>query len=165
MNKKNVLDCYDWHLESADLTFGDNEALATYDIYLTGYYKPGTTLDPYNFDDFRNYASNIQHVNYHTFIIPEIKDIVFNPPATIVFWTDNTKTVVKCQNDEEFDPEKGITMAFFKKMHGNKGHYFEEIKKWCEKYYEQEEQTNQLMDEINSIRERILSGTTKGDDN
>ena len=25
-------------------------------------------------------------------------------------------------------------MAFFKKMHGNKGHYFEEIKKWTEGY-------------------------------
>ena len=25
-----------------------------------------------------------------------IKKVKFNPPATIVFWTDNTKTVVKC---------------------------------------------------------------------
>lgn len=67
-------------------------------------------------------------------IIPKIKNVIFNPPATIVFWTDGTKTVVKCQNGEEFDPEKDITMAFFKKMHGNNGHYFEEIKKWREKY-------------------------------
>ena len=67
-------------------------------------------------------------------IIPKIKNVIFNPPATIVFWTDGTKTVVKCQNNEEFDPEKGITMAFFKKTHGNKGSYFDEIKKWREKY-------------------------------
>lgn len=63
-----------------------------------------------------------------------IEDIIFNPPATIVFWGDGSKTVVKCQDGEEFDPEKGLTMAFFKKMHGNKGHYFEEIKKWTHKY-------------------------------
>ena len=66
-----------------------------------------------------------------------IKNVIFNPPATIVFWTDGTKTVVKTQNGEEFDPEKGLTMAYFKKMHGNKGHYFEEIKKWTEKYEDQ----------------------------
>ena len=79
------------------------------------------------------YEAYSNHVNYNGLIIPEIKNVIFNPPATIVFWNDNTKTVVKCQNDEAFDPEKGITMAFFKKMHGNKGHYFEEIKKWTEK--------------------------------
>ena len=28
---------------------------------------------------------------------PEIKNVIFNDPATIVFWTDGTKTVVKCQ--------------------------------------------------------------------
>ena len=66
-----------------------------------------------------------------------IKNVIFNPPATIVFWTDGTKTVVKTQNSEEFDPEKGLAMAYFKKMHGNKGHYFEEIKKWTEKYEDQ----------------------------
>ena len=66
-----------------------------------------------------------------------IKNVIFNPPATIVFWTDGTKTVVKTQNNEPFDPEKGLVMAYFKKMHGNKGHYFEEIKKWTEKYEDQ----------------------------
>lgn len=67
---------------------------------------------------------------------PTIKNVIFNDPATIVFWTDNTKTVVKCQEGEKFDPEKGITMAFFKKTHGNKGSYFNDIKKWADKYEE-----------------------------
>lgn len=64
-----------------------------------------------------------------------IKKVIFNPPATIVFWSDGTKTVVKAQNDEPFDPEKGITMAITKKFFGNKGKYFNEIKKWTEPYY------------------------------
>ena len=63
----------------------------------------------------------------------EIKNVVFNPPATIVFWDDGTKTVVKAQNGEYFDPEKGLSMAIAKKHFGNKGHYFEVIKKWTEK--------------------------------
>ena len=67
---------------------------------------------------------------------PTIKNVIFNDPATIVFWTDNTKTVVKCQEGEKFDPEKGIAMAYFKKMHGNKGAYFNDIKKWTDKYSE-----------------------------
>ena len=60
---------------------------------------------------------------------PKIKNVIFNNPATIVFWEDGTKTVVKCEN-EEFDKEKGLAMAFMKKMLGNKGRYFNEVKKW-----------------------------------
>lgn len=65
---------------------------------------------------------------------PEIKNVIFNPPATIVFWADGSKTVVKTQNGEEFDPEKGLSMAIAKKHFGNNGNYFEAIKKWTEKY-------------------------------
>ena len=32
-----------------------------------------------------------------------IENVIFNDPATIVFWDDGTKTVVKAQN-EPFDP-------------------------------------------------------------
>ena len=40
-----------------------------------------------------------------------IKKVIFNDPATIVFWKDGTKTVVKRQEGTEFDPEKGLAMA------------------------------------------------------
>ena len=62
-------------------------------------------------------------------VIPKIKDVIYNDPATIVFWEDGTKTVVKCKN-EKFDPEKGLAMAFSKKMLGNKGNYYNIFKKW-----------------------------------
>lgn len=58
-----------------------------------------------------------------------IKKVIFNDPATIVFWEDETKTVVKASN-EPFDPEKGLAMAIVKKAFGNKGNYFNTIKKW-----------------------------------
>lgn len=67
-----------------------------------------------------------------------IKNVIFNEPATIVFWEDGTKTVVKAEN-EDFDPEKGLVMAIAKKVYGNKGSYFNQIRKWTETYYEEEE--------------------------
>lgn len=65
---------------------------------------------------------------------PDIEKVVFNDPATIVFWKDGTKTVVKAQNNEKYDPEKGLAMAIAKKTMGNKGNYYNEIKKWVESY-------------------------------
>lgn len=63
-------------------------------------------------------------------MLPEIADVIFSGPATIVQWTDGTKTVVKCGKGENFDPEKGLVMAITKKALGNKGNYYETIKKW-----------------------------------
>ena len=63
--------------------------------------------------------------------IQKIKKVHFNGPCTIVLWDDNTKTIVRAQN-EVFDPEKGLAMAIAKKfLGGNKGRYFDEFKKWC----------------------------------
>lgn len=62
-------------------------------------------------------------------ISTRIKDVIFNDPATIVFWNDGTKTVVKAEN-EPFDREKGLAMAIAKKFLGNKGNYFETFKKY-----------------------------------
>lgn len=58
-----------------------------------------------------------------------IKKVIFHDPATVIYWSDGTKTVVKCKN-EKFDKEKGLAMACMKKLLGNKGHYYEEVKKW-----------------------------------
>jgi len=65
--------------------------------------------------------------------MPKIKDVIFNDPATIVFWADRTKTVVQCQDGDIFDPEKGLAMAISKKALGNKGNYSNELKKWLPK--------------------------------
>ena len=60
----------------------------------------------------------------------EITKVIFNNPATIVFWSDGKKTVVKCGSDEAFDEEKGLAMAISKKVLGNNGNYYNEFKKW-----------------------------------
>lgn len=67
-------------------------------------------------------------------------NIVFNGPATIVFWSDHTKTVVKCSecaNSEICDgmadcdlasKEYGIAMAFAKKGFGK--YFFQALKEY-----------------------------------
>jgi hypothetical protein len=47
---------------------------------------------------------------------------VINGPATILFWQDGTKTIVKCNKDDEFDAQKGYLMAFFEKTTGMSKH-------------------------------------------
>lgn len=56
-----------------------------------------------------------------------ISKVIVDPPATVIYWKDGTKTVVKC-SDEDLDagrmtPEAGIVYAIAKKVLGNKGNY------------------------------------------
>ena len=64
--------------------------------------------------------------------IPEITRVIFNKPATIVFWADGTKTVVKSHGKEKYDKEKGLAMAISKKALGNKGSYYDTFKKFLD---------------------------------
>lgn len=64
-------------------------------------------------------------------LIVTIKRVIFNAPATIVFWLDGSKTVVKAQNGEPFDKENGLAMAICKKLSGNRGAYYDIFKEWC----------------------------------
>lgn len=89
--------------------------------------------------------------------VPEIKNVMFNPPATIVLWSDNTKTVVKCQEGDEYDPEKGLAMAIVKKMYGNTGKYCEIFKKWeKERKKREEEFTKRWLKESHNAMKREL---------
>ena len=81
------------------------------------------------------------HVNHDIHMAPikplvpfEIKDVIFNPPATIVFWKDGAKTVVKAETRDVYDPEKGLAMAIAKKALGNKYSYYNTFLKWLKKY-------------------------------
>ena len=93
----------------------------------------------------RNTYRNILNSTYGigSLRIPEIKKVIFNNPATIVFWEDGTKTVVKCQDSDEFDHEKGLAMAIAKKAYGNKGSYCNKMKKWLPK--EEQVDTNPIL--------------------
>lgn len=64
-----------------------------------------------------------------TFAGLEYTKIIFNPPATIVLWKDGSKTVVKCDDKDKFDREKGVALCFMKKALGNKSRQINDILK------------------------------------
>lgn len=63
-------------------------------------------------------------------LMPKIKKVIYNPPATVILWDDGTKSVVKTQNGEFYDAEKGLAMAFMRKFLNNKDYhkYLEEAR-------------------------------------
>lgn len=83
----------------------------------------------------------------------KIKKVHFNPPVTVVIWEDGTKTIVRTQGKDTFDPEKGLAMAISKKALGNTSAYYDEFKKWSEPYQEE-------LDILNNIYAKILSSLT-----
>ena len=62
-----------------------------------------------------------------------IRKVIFNDPATIVLWSDGTKTVVKCGPEDTFDMEKGLAMAIVKKMAGNDNRFHKVFKQYPKK--------------------------------
>lgn len=85
--------------------------------------------------DAGGFAKIIKPVNKQ--LETNIKDVIFNPPATIVMWDDGTKTVVKAQGGDEFDAEKGLAMAISKKALGNDRKYYHTFIHWLKRYEKQ----------------------------
>ena len=52
-------------------------------------------------------------------VLPDIEKVIYNNPATIILWADGTKTIVKKQGGDLYDPEKGLALAIAKKALGN----------------------------------------------
>lgn len=128
-----------------------------YDINFPGNPEVRVDFDNLNGDhvrmdlDFRgrfSYATFINYLYYcgrdYTDGLPlispdriDINKVIFNDPATIVLWGDNTKTVVKCQKGDIYDPEKGLYACIVKKVLGNKSNFNNVINKWVTEYKEE----------------------------
>lgn len=57
-----------------------------------------------------------------------IKKVIYNNPATIVIWSDGTKTVVKCKEGDTYSKELGLAMCLSKKCLGD--NYHKVFKEW-----------------------------------
>ncbi len=87
-------------------------------------------------------------------VILRIDHIKFSGPATIIFWKDGTKTIVKCTEEEEFNCETGIAMATLKKILGSD---YVSYKKKVKKIVD--EQTKKDLDTLSKeIAESIKEG-------
>lgn len=69
----------------------------------------------------------------------EIKRIIFNEPYTIIIWANGEKTIVKAQDGEPYDKEKGLAMCFAKYALGNTCRYFDFFKEVCDEVEEKTE--------------------------
>lgn len=79
-------------------------------VHKTSDLNPGfaTTVD-FSFDDYARLTKILA-----TKTMPSIDKVIFQKDHTIVIWADDTRTVVKC-SEEDFDKEKGLAMAICKK--------------------------------------------------
>ena len=77
----------------------------------TGSYKP------VNFE-YRLTPYGITFSTKYTIDTSEIKKYIINDGATIIFWSDGTKTVSKRHKDDEFDKELGFLFAYYYKKCG-----------------------------------------------
>lgn len=94
---------------------------------LNAYYKECMVLsDQTLFDAFYEVAK----VAKASFENMQIERVIFNAPATVVYWKDGTKTVVKCQDGDKYSKETGLAMAIVKKVYGNNGTYNDIMKTW-----------------------------------
>ena len=85
----------------------------------------------------------------------EIKNVYFNDPVTVVMWNDGTKTIVRCSENDFYDPEKGLAMAIVKKAYGNDNKFHKIFKKWLPKEDDSEPEN---LEEFYTIVKRILFG-------
>ena len=88
--------------------------------------------------------------------LPEIKNVKFNGPATIVFWADGTKTVVKCQDGDDYSEEVGLAMCIAKKVFGNTSKYNDIFKKWCNSYDTETDTDDYLSEVYKQFRNHVL---------
>lgn len=68
------------------------------------------------------------------FVPLKIEKVIFNPPATIVIWSDKTKTVVKCREDDVFDPEYGLSICIAEKYFGSRHQLLKATQKYMPDY-------------------------------
>lgn len=62
--------------------------------------------------------------------IPEVKNVYFNNPMTVVMWNDGTKTIVECQSGDVYSAETGLALCIAKKALGNMPNFNNVFKKW-----------------------------------
>ena len=86
---------------------------------LTDYGTVSVNTNQYNLCEGASCAEAYE--NYVETLEEEVmnhKKVIFNKPATIVIWSDNTKTVVKCNKNDKFKKKVGFLMAYFQKNSG-----------------------------------------------
>lgn len=140
-------------------------SLANYQAcYSCAYYGNNVTSHPC---DVRVYSSPVEYISgsfpssgesvtmryqLQIDLMPlEVKNVIFNYPATVVFWADGTKTVVKCAEQDKYDAEKGLAMAICKKVLGKDFHRV--FKENCKNASEDQETVSEVNEWCRRVEE------------
>lgn len=86
----------------------------------------------------------------------DIKKVYFKDPVTVVLWEDGSKTIVRRDERDTYDPEKALAMAFAKKALGNKGNYYNVFKKWIPEKHDSNAEQRHVNNKI--VRCEIAEG-------
>ena len=62
-----------------------------------------------------------------------VKKVILNGDVTVVLWNDGTKTIVRRDKNDVYDPEKAILACMAKKLYENTGIFNEVIEDTMEK--------------------------------
>lgn len=87
--------------------------------WITSLLTPNDILKGYTKEDVEATSKMLGGFTYNKNRELKVTKVIFNNPATIVFWSDGTKTVVKCGENDTYDKEKGFYIACAKKLFGN----------------------------------------------
>lgn len=93
-----------------------------------------------------------------------ITKVIFQDDYTIIFWDDGTKTSVKCNKEDVYDPEKGLAMALLKSILGNT--YYRDMQKIITKYphvksKDVKDKKKSAKTPAKSVAPKVASKTTK----
>ena len=119
---------------SKQLSFCKRLYLFIHGDYTVTYSNDYCDCEDYDCEDYDYFTSAemLDETEHYVYVASELKieKVIFNEPATIIFWNDGTKTVVKCQEGDEYDKEKGFAMCITKKFFGNKSNFNNVMKEW-----------------------------------
>lgn len=85
----------------------------------------------------------------------EPERIIHSGPATIVFWNDKTKTVVKCSENDIYDEYEAFCAALAIKMFGSNSHLKKLIRDKTEERTPKKEASVETKSEDNSLQEAL----------
>ena len=136
------------------------------EIYPTTYEEAATLLNEFKRSDgcaftYEIWAKGPVGIALNKSNKLEPERIIHSGPATIVFWNDKTKTVVKCSENDIYDEYEAFCAALAIKMFGSNSHLKKMIRDRAEDRTPKKEEVDDLVTEIkvkcedNSLQEAL----------
>lgn len=141
-----------------DAILGKRELIDTLNEKFNGGYRYQSSLSKYIRD--LHAADAPKEEKPRTSYLPEITNVYFNDPVTVVLWDDGTKTIVKCQDGDVYSEEVGLSLCIAKKALGNMPNFNNVFRKWVPSKVDDDVFYNQVQDYIAS-QPGIFSETKK----